>query len=139
MTWRDTTAALLLAAAGIAWAWFGRVPLAMAPFAAAVAAAGSWSLVCFVWTLCAGREQPDGEVPTKPARWFPGLHRMRRSLSLAEWATLAATGFVLAALSLPPIQTNCVGRGRAARTMESRAIPPTAANKPDDPRGAGQP
>ena len=139
MTWRDTTAALLLAAAGIAWAWFGRVPLAMAPFAGAVATAGGWSLLCFVWSLCETIKQPFRPHPATPARWFPGLHRLRRRLSLAEWATLAAIGFVLATLCLPPIQTNCVGRRRASKMMESRAIPPTAANNPGDPRGAGQP
>ena len=127
MTWRDTTAAFLLAVAGIAWAWLGRVPLAGTPFAAAAAAVFGWSLICFVWTLCEVSEQPHREFPAGPARWFPGLNRLRRRLSLAEWATLAAMGFVLAGLCLPASQTNCVGRRRAA---SSPPAPPIAESAP---------
>ncbi|MFO0896066.1 MAG: hypothetical protein U0836_01445 [Pirellulales bacterium] len=122
MTWRDTTAALLLAVAGIAWAWFGRVPLALAPFAAAVAAAGGWSLVCFLWAIGETIKQPFCPYPATISRWFPGLDRLRRRLSPSEWAVLAVVGFVLAALCLPAIQTNCVGRRRAASAAPAPPI-----------------
>jgi hypothetical protein len=127
MTWRDTTAALLIAAAGIAWAWLGRVPLALAPFAAVLFGAGCLSFLAFVWTLGEVSEQPHREFSTPLARWFPGLDRIRRRRSLTEWAVLGGAGFVLAALCLPAIQS--VPRSRATNSPSS----PPVAESADSP------